>query len=73
MSIIEIIKWTGVVTAVIGQVLINRKLISAYYVWIISCILMVIATYFIADWPFFSLYIVYLGLNIDGLRRWKKG
>lgn len=69
---IEIMKWTGVITAVMGQVLINRKNIFAYYSWGASSILMIIATFMDKDWPFFVLYSIYLCLNIEGLIKWSK-
>ena len=71
---IQIIYWTATIASLLGQVLINNKKKSAFYVWAISNLLWiavnVIGTFNIAN---VVMYIVYTIMNVHGIYKWNKG
>ncbi|HCC07978.1 MAG TPA: hypothetical protein DEP72_07490 [Clostridiales bacterium] len=69
---IDIISWSGTILSILGQVLINRKQVSAYYYWIIGCLLWGIIGIVTKNYALLTMYVIYLGLDVEGLYHWKK-
>ncbi|HBY21156.1 MAG: hypothetical protein A2Y24_02560 [Clostridiales bacterium GWE2_32_10] len=69
---IDIISWSGTILSILGQVLINRKMISAYYFWIVGCIVWGVVGILTNNYALLAMYVVYLILDIEGIMHWRK-
>lgn len=65
--------WSTVAIALLGNVLVIRKNVMGFYCWAIANVVLIIHNAGAGDWPQMSLFIVYLGLAIWGIIRWRKG
>jgi len=69
--LIQVISWMATAASLLGQVLINNKRKSAFYVWIISNLLWIavniLGTFNVAN---VAMYVVYTAMNLYGLYKW---
>jgi nicotinamide riboside transporter PnuC len=61
-----------VVSGVIGQVLVIRKQVSGFYVWMVSNLLLMVASFSAQLHGMVFLYLFYFGMCFWGAHEWRK-
>jgi len=73
MSTVEIIGWTGTMCQVCGLLLSAHKKIACWSIWILSNIFLITYSIMLDLRPILILNIVFIGFNLYGWYKWKKG
>lgn len=70
---LDIISWLATGLSLLGQLLINKKKISAFPVWIISNLLWIVVNFLsVFNIANVAMYMIYCLMNIHGLYEWHK-
>ena len=62
----------GAVFGLLGQLLVNRRLIRGYYFWTTSNFVLIVLQASLGMWVLAILHCIYLVLCIEGMIKWRK-
>jgi nicotinamide riboside transporter PnuC len=68
----EIVGIISMVLAIIGVLLNNRKLIACFYLWLVSNALSAGIHFYAGIWSLFARDMIFFGLAVEGMIRWRK-
>ena len=67
----EILGFIAVLLSLTGNILINFKKVTGYFVWISSNMLWIIITFCRSEWNLVALFSIYILLCIHGVYKWR--
>lgn len=73
ISMLDALQILSVVFGLTGNVLINRRNTKGFKFWIVSNCIAIIVMAMANLWWMMIMFIAYLVLAVDGLRKWKSG
>jgi nicotinamide riboside transporter PnuC len=72
MSLLDVIQILSVILGLTGNVLVNRRNSNGFKFWIISNCLAIGVMAMAHLWWMMIMFVAYLFLAVDGLRKWRK-